>query len=355
VIRAALLALLLAQERLPSFRGQVLDDALADLWAMSVADVNGDGRPDVLALNWEPAYVVWYENPGWKKHTLIEKVPRGLVALQPIEVDGKAAFVLGAEYHEPPDPKKGGGGIHLFRPGGVPLKLGEAPTLHRIHLLDGKDLVCSTLHGPTFVLRRPAKPFEEQWARETVAERLGACHNTLSVDWDGDGKEEILTASREGLLLWKKRGAWEKTLLFKGNGGVSEVAVGRGPGGKRYVATIEPHHGAEFCVYTEAGGAWTRELLLVNKGGHTLVSADLTKTGVDSLLAGFVGRYSDAPGGPVWHLFHPTEAGWERRVLDDTKLPGEDGAVADLDGDGRLDCVLAGGKRVKVWWQGQPR
>ncbi len=347
---AALLALGLAAQ---GWREQTVDDTLGDLWAMSVADVNADGRPDLLALNWGPAYVVWYENPGWKKRTLIEKEPKELVAIQPLDVDGdgKTEFILGAEYREPPDPKKGGGGIYLLRrPADLEqtwpaTKIAEAPTLHRIHTLDRKSVVCSTLHGPTFVLRPP------NWERETIAEKLSACHNTFSVDWDGDGKEEVLTASREGLLLWKRSDAgWRKTLLAKGNGGVSEVAVGRLPGGKRYLATIEPHHGAEFCVYTESDGGWKRYVLLVNRGGHTLRPADLTKSGADSLLVGFVGQYSNAPGGPIWYLFHPASTGWERKVLDDTKLPGEDGRAADLDLDGRPDCILAGGPRLKVYW-----
>lgn len=352
-------ALLVAGLAAQNWREQLVDDTLGDLWAMTVADVNSDGKPDLLALNWSPAYVVWYENPSWKKRILIEKEPKELAAIQPLDADGdgKTEFVLGAEYREPPDPKSGGGGIYLLRrPADLErpwpaTKIGEAPTLHRIHALDGKAVVCSALHGPTFVLRPPAKPFEEPWVRETIAEKLGACHNTFSVDWDGDGKDEVLTGSREGLNLWKRaEGRWNRTLLAKGNGGVSEIAVGRLPGGKRYIATIEPHHGAEFCVYTEAEGAWKREVLLVNKGGHTLWPADLTKTGVDSLLVGFVGQYSNAPGGPIWHVFHPTPSGWERKVLDDTKLPGEDGMCADLDGDGRPDCILAGGPRLKVYW-----
>jgi hypothetical protein len=350
-----------AQEKIPPFREQVLDDALAELWDLAVADVNADGKLDVLALSWNPPAVTWYENPAWKKRTLIEKEPRELVVIEPADVDGdgKTEFILGAGYREPPDPQKGGGEIYLLRrPEDVekpwtPIRLGAIPTLHRIHLLDGRDLVCSALHGPTVVLRRPARPFSDPWVAETLAENLRACHNTFSIDWDGDGKEEVLTASREGLQLWKRGERWAPTLLARGNGGVSEIAVGRLPGGKRYLATIEPHHGHEFCVYTESGGAWERRVLHVNRGGHTLWPADLTGTGVDSLLVGFVGAYSNHPGGPCWYVFHPRDArgeGWEKRLLDDRQTTGEDGACADLDGDGRLDAVSAGGRWVKVYW-----
>lgn len=350
-------------DELPRFRPEIVDDKLGEIWAMALADVNADGMVDVLALEFHPARVVWYENPTWKGRVLIEKEPQGLVALQPLDVDGdgKTEFILGAEYqHAPLNFEKGGGGIYLLkRPDDperpwTPIRLAPAPTLHRLHSLDGRDVVCSALDGPTFVLRRPARPFDEPWERETLAEKLRVCHNTFSTDWDGDGKEEILTASREGVLLWKRGSdGWGRTLIAKGNGGASEVAVGRLPGGGRYVATIEPHHGAEFCIYTRRGGTWERQVLLVNKGGHTLWPAELAKGGVDSLLVGFVGAYSKDPGGPCWYVFHPLDAAgqsWEKVLLDDRQTTGEDGACADLNGDGRIDAVSAGGRSVKIYW-----
>ena len=63
---AALLLVLCAQQEIPNFREQ-----LVDLWHAGVADVNNDGKPDVLGLNGGPAYVVWYENPTWKKRIKI--------------------------------------------------------------------------------------------------------------------------------------------------------------------------------------------------------------------------------------------------------------------------------------------
>jgi hypothetical protein len=350
--------------RLSRFRAQVIDDQMTDIWHMALADINADGKTDILALDFNPARVVWYENPSWKRRVVIENEPKGLVALQALDVDGdgKPELILGAEYqHAPFKFADGGGGIYLLRrPDDLekpwtPIRLGALPTLHRIHVLDGKDLVCSALEGATIVLRRPSKPFDEPWVRETVAETLHACHNTLSIDWDGDGKDEILTASREGVTLWKREssGAWTPTLLAPGNGGASEIAVGRLPGGARYFATIEPHHGSEFCVYTGSQGTWKRTRLRLHKGGHTLKAVDFSGRGVDSLYVGFVGAYSNAPGGPCWVAYHPLDAGgetWESDLIDDQGMSGEDGDCADLNGDGRIDAVGASGRSVKIYW-----
>jgi hypothetical protein len=355
-----------AQVSPPRFREQLLDDGLADLWACAVADVNGDGKPDVLALNWNPASVVWYENPSWEKHVLVRDEPRELVSITPLQIRGQTAFVLGAGYHEPPDPKKGGGEIYLLRRPArddepwILRQIGQEPTLHRIHLLNRRDLVCSALHGATFVLRQPADPYREPWIREAVAPRLGACHNTLTLDGEKDGQEQFVTASAEGLLLHRKskEGAWESSAFVRHPDckGVSEVALVRLPEGRHGVATIEPHHGHQLVFYTppaKPDQAWERQVLRVNRGGHTLLPVDLSGRGVDSLLVGFVGQYSNHPGGPIWYVYHPLDAQgskWNSQTLDDTRLPGEDGAAADLDGDGRIDLVVAGGRRIKIYW-----
>jgi hypothetical protein len=36
-------------------------------YQVAVADINGDGRPDVIALSTEANRVDWYENPTWKR------------------------------------------------------------------------------------------------------------------------------------------------------------------------------------------------------------------------------------------------------------------------------------------------
>src|SRR3981189_1584986 len=35
-----------------------------------IADLNKDGRPDIIALASGVPDLVWYENPGWQRHVL---------------------------------------------------------------------------------------------------------------------------------------------------------------------------------------------------------------------------------------------------------------------------------------------
>ena len=71
-------------------------------YAVTVADVNGDRKPDVVAVT-EDA-VVWYENPGWTQHDIIRKATaRDNVCIQPhdIDGDGRVDFALGAGWRPP--------------------------------------------------------------------------------------------------------------------------------------------------------------------------------------------------------------------------------------------------------------
>jgi len=345
---------------------------------MTTADINGDGKTDIVALSYSPDQIFWYENPTWKRRVVVEKHPRMPVAIQPLDVDsdGKVELILGAEYYEPPDTTKGGSIWLLKRPEDLdkpwmPIKLDQEPTLHRIRLLDKKDLVCSAILGrekkgaALFVLRRPADPFKDRWTREPISDELNTVHNTWSADWDKDGKDEVLVAAREGIVLFKLTtgGAWERRQIGKGywkkgddKRGSSEVAVGRLPGGGRYVAAVEPHHGHEAVIYIapeRPDQLWNRKLLIENAGGHTVLPADLTGTGVDSLLLGFVGHYNNKPGGPIVYIFHPLDSQgnkWDKIVLDNRGMPGEDGACSDLNADGRIDVIVAGHNKLKVFW-----
>jgi hypothetical protein len=143
------------------------------------------------------------------------------------------------------------------------------------------------------------------------------------------------------------------------------VKVGRLPGGKRYIATIEPWHGHQAVVYTppdQADQLWKRQVLIENhKGGHAVWTADLTGTGVDSLVVGFRGLPEGKVEDAIVYVLHPLDdAGgkWEKQVLDAKGLGCEDVICADLNGDGKVDIIGVGRgtKNVKVYWnQGKQR
>lgn len=377
-----------------NFREQVIDPNVGVGYAVTVADINGDRKPDIVVVTENPDQVVWYENPSWTRRTIVSGFPKLPVCVQALDVDGdgKVELLLGADWQ--PSNTKTGGSVWLLKcPADLnqpwtPIKIDEEPTMHRMRLIDlegkgRKELVCSPLHGreakgpewwkgnaaSLYVLRRPANPFKDSWTREVISNELHITHNVWPMDWDGDRKEELLAAGYEGVFLFKRTaaGKWTKQQLGEGDpekGGAGEIKTGRLPGGKRYLATIEPWHGHQAVVYTppdKPGQLWKRQVLVENhKGGHAVWTADLTGTGVDSLVVGFRGAPEGKAEDAMVYLFHPLDrAGgkWEKQVLDAKGLGAEDIICADLNGDRKIDIVGVGRstRNVKIYWNERTR
>ena len=85
------------------FQTQEIDPHAGQVcYAVTVADLNGDQKPDVVAVT-EDA-VVWYENPSWQKHDIIRKATaRDNVCIQAhdIDGDGRIDLALGAGWRRP--------------------------------------------------------------------------------------------------------------------------------------------------------------------------------------------------------------------------------------------------------------
>jgi len=370
----------------PVFQEQTLDPDFGIGYAVTVADMDGDRRPDVIGVN--EKQVVWYENPTWRKHVIVnEATPRDNVCIAAADIDGdrKAELMLGA-FWKPAD-TVGSGSVHWLQRGKDPrepwkvVDLEPEPTVHRMRWADvdgdgRRELVMAPLHGrgnrgPAFegagvrvmVYRPPARPAEEPWTREIADEALHVVHNLWPVQWDRDRAEEILLCSFEGVhLLDRDRdGKWTRTRLAEGNQatrpnrGSSEIKAGILPNGKRYLATIEPWHGFQAVVYVEnAAGEWERRVLDETlRDGHGVWCADLDGRKGDELLIGW--RAPDTLRNKVGvAIFTPDAAGsvWQKRLLDDGGMACEDLAAADLDGDGRPDVVASGRAthNLKVYW-----
>src|SRR5262249_14302265 len=102
------------------------------------------------------------------------------------------------------------------------------------------------------------------WKREVISDELeGVLHGVAAADWDGDGREDILTASFLGIDLFNfgNDRRWRRTRVGSGNPdpwprcGSSEIAIG-GLGADRVLCAIEPWHGNQGVVYLreEQGG-----------------------------------------------------------------------------------------------------
>jgi hypothetical protein len=378
-----------------SFRMQELETGLGIGYAVVVADVNHDGKPDIVVVDKDR--VLWFENPSWKRRTIIEggtKPDNVCIAAQDIDGDGKLDFALGADWN-PSNTKSGGTlqwlkrGKTLDEPWSI-YPIDTEPTIHRIRFIelegDGKtSLVSVPLQGrgatakgnfldgaPVRVraYRIPKDPTRDRWESVVLDESLHVCHNFCPAP--GLTRRAVgnnlLVASYEGVhLLSLDGGKWSRRQVGAGNQdtpegkrGASEVKQGKVKGGY-VIATVEPWHGDQVVVYTpptEGEKLWNRHVIDEQlRWGHAVWFADLDGDGYDELIIGVRGLSNnpdpkDRRGVRVYKAVDDKGTKWARQIVDDGGVAVEDLAAADLNGDGRIDLIAVGRQthNLRIYW-----
>lgn len=363
----------------PRFRPVNIDTNIAIGYGLAIADVDGDRRQDIVLC--DKNQIAWYRNPEWRKAVIAENLtPQDhvCVAAADIDGDGKAEIAVGAGWN-PGDTVNSGAVFYLVPPEDrsqrwAPVRLPHEPTVHRMRWVRdaaGKPvLVVVPLHGrgnnaqtgegePVRILeyRRPADP-GTPWSVSPVTRpdwpALHKTHNFDPVPPDGSRPQSLVIAAKEGLFEVEASGSL-RMLGTNAIGGAGEVRRGRLPG-VDFHAAVEPMHGNTLSVYRrDRTGAVRRQVLdesLVD--GHAVACGDLVGLGRDQIVVGW--RAMNRPGVRVGlRLYIPEDAdgtSWRRVRVDDNTMACEDLALADLDGDGRLDIVAAGRatRNVVVWF-----
>jgi hypothetical protein len=337
-----------------------------------VADLNHDGKPDLIALASGMPELVWYENPTWERHVIAGGFSRMInCAAWDTDGDGIPEIVLASGFAN--EAKNSAGIVSVLHSDGDPRRpwkvteIDRLTTSHRLRWADifgnGKKVL---VNAPLTGARAEAPDYRDhtplvfyrpgEWKREMIgSENGGVVHGIFIVDWDGDGRDDILTASFVGIDLYKleKDGRWTRSEIAEGDpsawpkGGSSDIAVGR-LGGKRYLAAIEPWHGNQVVLYRQSAKQWQRSVIdasLVD--GHTIWTADLNGDGSDEIIAGFRG------GSHSVYVYYADDASgehWSKHVLDEGGMAAAACAVADLNGDGRTDIACIGSATANLKW-----
>lgn len=396
----------------PKFERVVIDADFPGAYQVEVADVNGDGRPDIVAVG--GATCAWYENPTWKKRVITgPKETPGVIssATTDLDRDGRAEVAIAYEFamNEPRKGKLGlavqGGTIDepwVFR------HIADVGSIHRLRWgeFDGEpaqpELVVAPLFGPAatppdygdpaeLVLFTPGPEFRAgPWARRAVelyrkpgagpaapGDRLGRRQILHAIEvtpaWLANFQEaedgprlqrsQILTADSEGVLQIQAVAPREGPGLLGfvpgatrlsgpggggPKGGASEVHRGKLRDGRGFVATIEPWHGANVVVHLADGK---------QPGAAT------PRRVIDDTLAEghalWVADVDDDGDDEILAghrgkdhrvaLYDFDGKDWRRTVLDDD-IAAQDLRGGDIDGDGVPDVVAVGGSTRNVVW-----
>lgn len=383
----------------PNFKAQTIDPEIEIGYGLAIADVNSDGKPDILLA--DKTDVVWYENPSWDRHVIASKLtfPKDnvCIAARDLDGDGLCEVAVGAMWNprETTDDATSGAVFYLIAPEDrterwTPVQLPHEPTVHRMHwrrMGARWQLVVQPLHGrgnqdgegagaKVMGYTLPKDPsIAGNWTTQVVDDTLHLSHN-FDVATTGNGAEAMILAGKEGLLATPPNG--EPYLRvnasdFPDHPGAGEVRYGpdfthRGSTLEHYAA-IEPMHGNQVVVYSVEKEEpielsadskadpyqiiWKRTVIddSLNQG-HALACADLLGLDREQIVAGW--RNPDASGkvGIKLYTWDEESYSWNTHLIDDNEMAAEDLKVADLDGDGKLDIIAAGRatKNVKVYW-----
>ncbi len=363
------------------FEAETIASDIEGAYLTKIADLNDDGRPDVILLSVRSSEVLWFENPTWTRHVLAADITPASVGAAVDEQDDAhfdgarrdgVKIVLLTGFHR--DDYAQNIGALVFSDGASPVTVfAHEPAAHRAAFADidgdgARELVVAPIAGPgddapiaslvatPLVLYRPPQP-----ARHVITDALkGTVHGLSIIDWDGDGRDDILTAGFGGVWLHQSIGKtggkasgdlskleWRSEQLTKGRRdddprqrGAGDIKTGMRADGTRFLATIESVHGGDVAVYEiSPQGVWRRQVIDQDyRLAHGFAVADFNGDGGDEIIvgesrgAGGVFLYSSSGGGKDWR----------RITIDKDGMAAGGCEAADMTGDGRVDLVCAG-------------
>ncbi|NND30971.1 MAG: VCBS repeat-containing protein [Saprospiraceae bacterium] len=356
------------------FNRMIIDSTFKGGYQIKSADINADNLPDLIAVSTNMPEIFWYENPSWERHLLYDSTT-GNIDLAPKDIDHDGDIDLAIACQFSLNNSISGGHVYWLEneDRGKSWKrhfIDSIPTSHRLRWADlngdaNEELINLPIvgRGATRPLYKsgvefcyytvPTDPARELWTKNVIDNDLEMAHGLQLVHWEGEPEWSVLTASFEGVHLYRNQGEgqsvmWNKTQIGSGDvkprpmQGSSEVGLGRfGKSGSSYVATIEPWHGNQVVFYVpgEKGGLWKREVIDTTfVDGHALICSDLNQDGVDEIIAGHRG-----PGYNLYiYYWNHLNQVWEREDLDRGGMSAAGLCLLDFNADGYLDIAACG-------------
>lgn len=308
------------------FSSEIIDDAppCGRLSSCQVTDLTGTGRPDVIVtgMGANPTLsiggkeiklrlllgfdrllprletnIVWYENPGWERHTLAT------------ETD-----------------------LHL----GVGSALHDIDGNGRIDLLVGQGYQ----HSDLYWYRQPTDP-REPWDQHFIDDRFQKYHDLTVADIDDDGAPELIGLSQEAETIFYYDIPADPTVEPWPDANCHVIDEGISVEGM-HVGDIDDDGQTELVagtfIYHRSRTGWHREQFADGWDDVRMAVADLDGDGEPELVLseGDSPTHGTHPGRVTWF----DSPNWEPNLLADELFCPHSLQIADFSGDGHPDIFV---------------
>jgi hypothetical protein len=294
------------------------------LSSCGVADLTGNGRPDVIVsgMGTNPTVtvagkrllvrelpfvdevfgrletnVVWYENPGWERHTLASERNLHLevgTVLHDVTGDGRLDFIVGQGYQ----------------------------------------------HHDVYWYRQPADP-RTPWEQHRITSAFQKYHDLTVGDIDDDGEPELVGLSQEAETVFyydipddPTVEPWPEANCHVIDDGLSAEGL--------YVGDVDGDGRTELIagttIYRRTGDEWVADQFATGWDDVRVAVGDLDGDGADEVVLseGDSPAYGTHMGRVAW--FDPDD--WTCTFIDDDLFCPHSLQLADFTGDGTLDVFV---------------